>query len=113
MIPLGIVFILEVDDWAVNIYLMLEFEDDDGDDDYDGGEELWVIETSRNHIKTFKLILFIVTLCMIIPPMIIRIIYEFIWSDPEKLSNPDYFMWDTNMFSGGMATITYSIIGCI
>eukprot|EP01084_Bolivina_argentea_P227455 384143_1 len=105
--PLGIVFILEVDDWMVKIYLLLDFEDDDGDDDYDGGEDLWVVQTNRKHIKKFKYVVLIIFLCMVLPPITNRIALEY------YAANTNYFDIDSDMFTAKLAIITYSIIGSV
>ena len=104
MTPLGIVFILEVDDWAVSIYLMLEFEEDDDDEDYDGGEELWVVDTTKFHMKQFKRSLLTLYFCLLLPP----VIYFIMLQSNSKIA--DFWRSDTDMYAGGLAVVTYILV---
>lgn len=107
MTPLGIVFILELDDWAVSIYLMLEFDEDDGDEDYDGGEELWVVETNKVHMKQFKRSLLTLYFCLLLPP----VIYFIMLQSRDKLAT--FWKDDLDMYSGGLAVTTYIVVSSV
>ena len=126
MVPLGIVFVLEVDDWIVTPYLMIEVETDseeygDIDDSFEDQDDLWVVNTTRHHIRQFKWTLWVEVLCMLLPPIlyfIARQIKRNHLGEEEMYSgnenNPDDFFWDDNMISGGLAIFTYStVVGVI
>ena len=113
MTPLGIVFVLEVDDWIVTPYLMIEVENHDSefgdvDDNYDDHDDLWIIHTTRNHIRQFKQALLIEFLSMILPPIFYFIATE-IKRRQEKI-DPDNFFWNDSMFTGGLAIFTYCTV---
>eukprot|EP00483_Globobulimina_turgida_P007959 UN07975 len=115
MTPLGIVFVLEVDDWIVKIYLMLQFDDDDGDESYDGGEILWVVETNRKHINRFKWAFFGISWCMLLPPIVIRLYMEYLTNKYPIQVPDDHIFSDSysrGIFSGGIAIVTYTTLAC-
>eukprot|EP01084_Bolivina_argentea_P134861 237745_1 len=115
MTPLGIVFVLEVDDWIVTPYLMIDISDDteygDIDDDYEDTDDLWIIETRREHIKKFKLCLYVEFVCMLLPPILYFIVIEI--KRRKDGWNQDNVLFGDNMFSGGLAIFTYSVVGSV
>lgn len=118
MVPLGIVFVLEVDDWIVTPYLMIEVENDsseygDVDDSYQDPDDLWVVHTTRAHIREFKRSILVEIFCMLSPPILYFTARQIKWNHLGEEEDMDDFFWSDSMVTGGLAIFTYSIVSGI
>ena len=115
MVPLGIVFVLEVDDWIVTPYLMIDVESDsseygDVDDSYQDSDDLWVVHTTRSHIREFKWSMLVEILCMLLPPILYFTARQIKWNHLGEEEDVDNFFWNDSMVIGGLAIFTYSTV---